>query len=640
MAATTRLSLFLGTALGLFLSAAPAICMDDLMLDMGLESGGEEISAPSAADVAVQALPAPSTAPKVTPPPAPEKKLRPKKNIAAGIDLLTRIKKGMDFNTEEVEEWVMQGNDPNQCMENGRTLLLYLAALHNDTEALAFLINNGADLQTHCTPRYEALFVAVKENNSVPVVETLINNNANIVATDEDGNTALILTAAYNTNPQIISSLLEYGLKIDTKNNYGFDALTMAVYNNERIPMLQTLLDNGANINARDNAGHTPLMAAAVLGNDMIMQYLIKRGADYNAVDNLGISVLDYYNKRVYLTALPFEQNPYASPAEKLNNAYKFIAENHLKYNHALQQSLYQENTETALADALDNHADVDILDAKGCTTLLNAVMLNKSAAAIERLIKSKADPNASCQNGKTPLMFAAALANSAAPLTEQIEKIRLLADKGAKPDAKDEHGNTALIYAAANNAAPGIIQTLANAGSNINAANNTGETALMAALKNEADEKTILALLENKADPNIADNSGQTPLWQILTTNGKAPVLAALLRYGADTETPNAAGEMPLWYALTHNSEDIAVLLAMASKNTNILNENGDTPLLFALKNNYPAEVIQALLENGANPKIRGKDGRDAFDILKSNQYFNEAMKKRTREHVLGGWN
>lgn len=637
MAAISRFSLFLGTALGL--SAAPAFCMDDLMADM--EIGTEESDSYLSETAAPQTLPAPSAAPKVTPPPAPKKDTRPKKNIAAGIDLLTRIKRGMDFNTEEIEEWVMSGNDVNQCMENGKTLLIYLAELHNDTEAVNFLINNGADLQTHCTPRYEVLFAAVRENTSVPVIETLVNNNANIVAADEDGNTALILTAAYNANPRIINTLLEYGLKIDAKNHFGFDALTMAVYNNGRLPMIQNLLDNGANIDTRDNEGRTPLMAAAVLGNDMLMQYLIKQGADYNAVDNRGISVLDYYNKRIYQNTLPFEQNPFASPAEKLNQSYKFVADNHLKYNNALKQSLYQENVEAAIADALQNHADVDILDEDGCTTLLNAVMQNKSAAAVEKLVNGKANVNAACQNGKTALMFVAGLSNSASPLTEQVEKIRLLTDKGANPNAKDENGNTALMYAAANNAAPGIIQALVNAGANVNAVNNAGETALMIALKHQADEKNILTLLENKADANIADNGSRTPLWYILTTNGSPSVLNALLRYGANAETPNAAGQLPLWYVLTQNrNEEFMTLIISGVKNINILNQNGDTPLLFAVKNDYPAAVIQALLENGADPKIRGRDGYDAYDILKSSQYFNEAMKKRTREHVLGEWN
>lgn len=610
---------------------------DDLMLDMGLEI---EQSVPASPNVNIipTALPAPTTAPKVTPPPAPKQKARPKKNIAAGIDLLTRIKSGMDFNTEEIEEWVMTGNDINQCMENGKTILLYLATKHNDIEAARFLINNGAELQTHCTPKYEVLFETLKENKSSPMIETLIDNNANIVATDEDGNTALILTAAYNPNPSIINTLQEYGLKIDTKNNFGQDALTLAVYNNGRIPMIQTLLDNGAKIDSRDNNGRTPLMAAAVLGNDMLMQYLIKRGADFNAKDNQGVSVLDYYTKRTYLKTLPFEQNPYASIAEKLEQTYKFIAENHLKYNNTLQQSLYADDVKQALTDALTHNADVDILDKAGCTQLLNAVKNGHSVDIINTLILAKADINATCENGKNALMHLFSPVNHTKPLTTQIEKIRLFADNGIKPDTKDENGNTALIIAAANNAAPGIIEAILSTGANINIVNNAGASALMTAIQNNAPEKSIVTLLENEADTNQADNSQTTPLWYLLTTNGNPALVQALLEYGANVETPNATGTTPLWYVLTHPLKEATIVhIISAVSNTNSLNAAGDTPLLYALKNDFSPNIIQALLANGADPNFQDKNGQNAYDILKNSRYFNEAMKIHTREKVLG---
>lgn len=597
-------NLFLGIFFTLTLYTSSAChAQSDLMLDMGLDT---EETLPDET-ISQQILPAPANAPVATPPPAPKAPTRPKKNIAAGIDLITRIKNGMDFNTEEVEQWIMAGNDANKCMENGNTLLLYLVAKHTDTEAIRFAIENGADLQTHCTPRHEALFVAIKENPSAPVIETLINNNANIIATDEDGNTALILAAAYNPNPEIIKTLLEFGLKINTKNLFGFDALTLAVYNNNRIPILQAILDNKADINAKDLDGHTPLMAAAVLGNDMVMQYLIRHGADYSAVDNQGISVYDYYNKRDYLKTLPFDSNPYASISEKLHQAYKFIAENHLKYNNALLQSLYQPDVEAALADALEHNADVDILDSKGCTTLLNAVMQGHSAPIISKLINSKANINATCQDEKNALMFIFTPENSSTSLPEQIEKIHLLAEHDINANTADTNGNTALMYAAANQAAPGIIQALIKAGSNVNAVNNAGETALMLAIKQNAPEKSIKMLLNNQADPNIADNGGLTPLWHMINTNADSTLIESVLAHGALVDIPNA---------------------------------EGDTPLLFALKNNYPAATVQALIENGANPKIKDRDGNDAYDILKSSLYFNEAMKQRTREHVLGEWN
>lgn len=631
-----RFSLVLIAILEIFYTSTVSAMDDDLMLDMGLDTE-QSAPAPQATNKPLTTLPAPTSAPKVTPPPSSKKIAAKKKNIATGIDLITRIKSGMDFNTEEIENWVMAGNDINLCMENGKTLLMYLTTKHTDIEAVRFLIDNGAELQTHCTPRYEILFETVKENKYAPMVETLIDNNANIVATDEDGNTALILTAAYNKNPSIINTLLEYGVKINATNKFGQDALTLAIYNNAGIPMIQTLLDNGADVNATDNQGHTPLMAAAVLGNDMTMQYLIKRGADFNATDNKGVSVLDYYTKRTYLKSLPFQENQYDSLAEKLEQTYKFIAENHLKYNNALQQSLYTDNVEEAVSEALKHNADVDILDSQGCTQLINAIKNGHTINIIEKFINAKANTNATCEEGKTPLMFIFNATNQSTPLTEQIEKIRLLTDNGAKPDIQDANGNTALIYASANNAAPGTIEALLNAGANINISNNAGTTALMAALKNNAPEKSVTLLLENDANPNITDNSGQSPLWYLLTANGNPALVQTLLEYGANVETPDASGTSPLWYSLTHPLNEASIVhIITAVSNTNTPNTDGDTPLLHALKNNLSPNIIQALLTNGADPKLQDRNGQNAYDILKKSRFFNEAMKIHTREKVL----
>ncbi len=638
--------LILSTALGL-LCATPSYSMDDdLFSDMGMDLEEVEQVAPTPqAPVQTQPAPAPAPTPQQTKPQSsptarstakapPSSKKKQKKKVASHIDLITRIKSGMDFNTEEIEEWVMSGNDINKCMENGKTLLLYLVTKYTDTEAVRFLIEKGADVQTHCSPRYDALFVAVKENKYVPMIETLINNNANIVDTDLDGNNALILTATYNTNPEIIDTLLEFGLKVDTKNHFGYDALTLAVYNNGRIPMIQKLLENGADINATDNEGHTPLMAASILGNDMLMQYLIKQGADFNATDKMGVSVLEYYNKRVHLASKDFKQNPYASVSEKLQNAYKFIAESYFKYNNALLQSFYQPNASEALKDALLNYADVELTDPKGCTPILNATMYGLDVSAIKLLLEKEAEVNATCLENQNALMMLFSPANNTTSISDQIEKINLLADAGIAPNMQDTKGNTSLHYATATNASKEIIQTLINIGADINQENNYGQTALILALSSHAPEQTIKTLLENNANPNHKDKNGNSPLWLALSTEENQNLVPILLEYGANVEEPNKEGILPIWYALTRPSnEETLRHIISAVPNINLVNQDKDTPLLYALKQNASPTLIEMLIQNGADPKIRGNDGRDAYDILKSNRYFNEAVKRRTKE-------
>ncbi len=54
------------------------------------------------------------------------------------------------------------------------------------------------------------------------------------------------------------------------------------------------LLDKGANPNVKNKLGGTPLMWAAVYGNDDAVRLLLNRGADASLKDNDGITALDW----------------------------------------------------------------------------------------------------------------------------------------------------------------------------------------------------------------------------------------------------------------------------------------------------------------------------------------------------------
>lgn len=693
--------LVLGMLAGFAAGTAPARAMDDdLALDMGLDF--EEYSAPSA-DINGSASPAaapkiaapdatrqqsakpaasansksgsapvskgfspstlksnaartPESSSSATPKPNPASAAKgsssstPKSGLVpdssspaasvSGVDLLTKIRKGMDFTTEEMEAWIAQTADLNMCLDNGKTMLLYVVANSSNLDALRLLMEYGADVQTHCTPRYEALFIAAINNPAAEIIEMLINNGANLVEKDHESNTALMLAATFNKSSRVIDTLLEYGLKVDVKNNFGFDALALASYENGNIMVLQSLLDNEADVNAADSEGHTALMAAAVRGRDDVMQYLIKRGADFKAKDKNGLSVLDYYNKRKYLETLGFEINRFATPSERLSAEFKFIAENHHRFNVALKESLFEDNPDAAVADAIANLADIDVLDENGCTTFLNAALYNKSRSVLEKLINGKADVNASCMDGKNALMFISAQAGEADTPALQIEKAKLLLAGGTDINRTDDAGNTALMYALANRADINYIRMLLASGADVNALSNLGETPLWTAVRQNLPSETVKLLIEYGADVNHKDRRGETPLWYLLRTDGDEVLIRTLLRGGADTEVTNAAGDIPLWYVLNKGGSDMVVEnIIMAQDNLNIKNEHGDTPLLFALKNNYPSKFVKLLLSRGADPQIRDSDGNNAYDILRNNRYFDAAVQKRTRERVLNSW-
>ena len=652
----------------LAVSAIPSAAMDDLALDTGAEmisldslpealpDLAEEIAAPTetAAEQppAPEVLPAPEPAPQEatapltqpaptaqTAPAQPAATKQPHRLISSG-NLLDKVRKGKSFTTEEMEAWIAQTPDLNMCFDNGRTMLLYVVSYSPNLEALRLLMEYGADVQTHCFPRYEALFIAAINNPSADVIELLINNGANLVEKDHEDNTALMLAATFNKNSKVIDKLLEYGLRVNARNKFGFDSLMLAAYENGTLPVLQSLLDNEAEVNGTDNEGHTALMAAAVRGNDDVMQYLIRRGANFKAVDKNGLSVLDYYNKRRYLETLGFKINQFSTPSERLKAEFDFIAKNHHNFNVALKEGIYAENPDAAVADAIANLADIDVLNENGCTTFLNAALNNNSLSVLEKLINAKADVSADCLDGKTALMFISAQADETHIPSLQIEKAKLLLSSGAEVNQTDDVGNTALMYALANRADINYILTLLEAGADINVANNLGETPFWTAVRQNLPVETVKLLIEYGADVNWKDRRNETPLWYLLRTGGDEVIIRTLLRGGANTDIPNAAGDIPLWYVLNKGGSDMIIEnIILAQKDLNIKNEHGDTPLLYALKNNFPPKFVQLLLSRGADPQIRDSEGNNAYDILRNSQFFDAAVQKRTRERVLNDW-
>ena len=482
-------------------------------------------------------------------------------------------------------------------------MLIYLITRYTDAESVALLLENGADLKTHCTPQYDALFMAALNNPSLEVLDVLIDNGANIIAKDEDGNTLLHLAAAFNPNPDIITALIDNGLSPSAKNRFGQTPLHLSAFNNKNIKITQNLLDYGADPNQPDTLARTPLMAAAVAGNSATMEYLLSRGADLKHLDANNLSVLDYHNKTAYLKKDEFQQKIFPTLSSRLNAAFDFITSEHHKFNTLLTQSPNTQDPDLAVDIAIKNHADIDILDKNGCTTLLNALKTQAPASLIQKLLDAGANPNHTCQNNTTALIIAAQNADKSP--ADAGKKATLLLAAGADPDHPDTSGQTALMYGLKS---PDFIKTLIAAGTDVNLKDNAGETALSYALKQNAPEDTIIALITAGADLNLQDNTGETPLSYALKHHLSSNIIFALISATQDLNTP-------------------------------LPNTAGDTPLLFAVKNDLPADIVKQMLTRGADPTLTDQNGFNTYDILKNSRYFNAAVKNKTRKDNLGSF-
>lgn len=144
---------------------------------------------------------------------------------------------------------------------------------------------------------YTVLMIAARKGYDT-IVQILLKAGAIIDLQNNNGDTALMLAALYGHN-NVVLTLLKNGAQVNLKNNSGKTAFMQAIMvldknkmtKNEEV--MNTLLQNGALVNIEDDFGFTPLIWAAALDNEKIVNILLKAGAHSNLKNKNDQTALD-----------------------------------------------------------------------------------------------------------------------------------------------------------------------------------------------------------------------------------------------------------------------------------------------------------------------------------------------------------
>lgn len=243
--------------------------------------------------------------------------------------------------------------------------------------------------------------------------------------------------------------------------------------------------------------------------------------------------------------------------------------------------------------------ADVNAKNDYGSTPMSEAA-LNGDVAVIEKLLKAGADVESPNADGQTALMVVARSSNVAAA--------KMLLSHGANVNAVEKwRQQTALMWAAAENQ-PAMVKVLVEAGADVNARSmvNNWErqvTAEARAIARPSGGLTPLlyaarqgclecakVLAEAGADLDLGDPDNVSPLL-LATLNGRFDVAAYLINRGANVNKWDWWGQSPLYAAV-----DMDTL------------PHGGRPDRPSLDETSALQVIQMLLEKGANPNLQLK--------------------------------
>jgi hypothetical protein len=133
-----------------------------------------------------------------------------------------------------------------------------------------------------------------------------------------------------------------------------------------------------------------------------------------------------------------------------------------------------------------------------------------------------------------------------------------------------------------------------------------------------KGEDTVVIACLALGMDPN-GSLSNLTPLGWCMTLGWEQPEIAEILmNHKADPNLRNSHGQTPLHMACAMTSGDRFVSrMVKHGANVDEQDDNGMTPLMYTLNGRKNPTAAHFLIEHGAKPTLKRKDGKSFDDLL-----------------------
>lgn len=222
---------------------------------------------------------------------------------------------------------------------------------------------------------------------------------------------------------------------------------------------------------------------------------------------------------------------------------------------------------------------------------LLEACKNNKKSVAQAFLKRGGIDVNKRDEAGNTPLIYAC--------MKNARDLVKMLLEKDADVNLGNQRDRTPLHFAA-EAGSPEIIALLVGAGADVNCTDMGGSTPLMAMAQNGRTDAALKFIQNPEVDISLKDNDNHMAI-DYATSYGLRELVKALSR--TEEEHTDAYGNTTLHHACwNEQGEVVKILLEKEKDNVNKVNDDGESPLMLAVKRSNLV-ITQMLLSAGAQP-------------------------------------
>jgi ankyrin repeat protein len=391
-------------------------------------------------------------------------------------------------------------------------------------------------------------------------------------------------------------------------------------------------LENG-NHDLKNSENITIFMMASKFGIDKIIMKMINAGIDVNFKDNNSMTALIY--------AI---QSCRESTVELLLNSNAKIIQEDNGVSPELFSACHRANVKI-VSMILDAGANINA-EYEHFGNAFNCALSNygEGEEIAEFLLKKGVNI---CNKYETPPLMHASLRGL-------YKIVKILIEMGVDINSVDNQGKTALMHASkfGNDS---IVELLVKNGADVNIKNNKNRTALIYGAwrsHGEKCENIVKTLLDAKADVNIIDNSNSTALSYIIGYPKNMTIVKMMLdKHSNIKDKKVSAGifhliQQEFCEKFTETLEYMKYLI-ISGIDINVIDENGNTPLMYAsgynryggytshIPEDKKLEIVKILLDNNADINAKNNSGDTALSIAleRDNDKIGGFLKNRMIE-------